>query len=148
MTPLVSPAKWRLRNERSNTILMKYHNPDLGSASDWSRRLGNLLKPIRGPDLGSKGHQYGTSEVVPQTSFGGETSDGATKMSAVSQASLTTRSESFVVLFLYTHSIPPCPGRQKIERLPQLLSFVPKWTLRKSCIQKLSQTHILVWRSQ
>ena len=75
---------------------MTYHYPDLGSASDWSCRLGNLLKPIRAPDLGSKGHQYG----IP------EKSDGATKMSAVSQTSLTTRSESFVVLFLYTHLIP------------------------------------------
>ena len=28
------PAKWRLRNERKNSILMMRHNPDLGSASD------------------------------------------------------------------------------------------------------------------
>ena len=64
---------------------MTYHYPDLGSASDWSCRLGNLLKIIRRPDLGSKGHQYGISE----------TNDGATKMSAVSQGSLTTHSSLF-----------------------------------------------------
>ena len=28
------PAKWRLRNERRNSILMTRHYPDLGSASD------------------------------------------------------------------------------------------------------------------
>ena len=64
---------------------MTYHYPDLSSASDWSCRLGNLLKLIRRPHLGSKGHQYGISE----------TNDGATKMQAVSQASLTTRSSLF-----------------------------------------------------
>ena len=29
-------AKWRLRNERRNSILMTCHCPDLGSAYDWS----------------------------------------------------------------------------------------------------------------
>ena len=29
------PAKWRLRNERRNSILMTRHYPDLGNASDW-----------------------------------------------------------------------------------------------------------------
>ena len=41
------PAKWRLRNERRNSILMTRHYPDLGSASDWSCRVGNLIQPIR-----------------------------------------------------------------------------------------------------
>ena len=41
------PAKWRLRNERRNSILMTRHHPDLGSASDWSYRVGNLIQPIR-----------------------------------------------------------------------------------------------------
>ena len=34
-------AKWRLRNERRNSILMTYHYLDLGSVSDWSCRVGN-----------------------------------------------------------------------------------------------------------
>ena len=41
------PAKWRLRNERRNSILMTRHYPDLGSASDWSCRVGNSIPPIR-----------------------------------------------------------------------------------------------------
>ena len=36
------PAKWRLRNERRNSILMTCHYPDLGSASDWSCCERNL----------------------------------------------------------------------------------------------------------
>ena len=41
------PAKWRLRNERRNSILMTRHYQDLGSASNWSCRVGNLIQPIR-----------------------------------------------------------------------------------------------------
>ena len=41
------PAKWRLRNERRNSILMTRHYPDMGSASDWSCRVGNLIQAIR-----------------------------------------------------------------------------------------------------
>ena len=40
------PAKWRLRNERRNSILMMRHYQDLSSASDWSCRVGNLIQPI------------------------------------------------------------------------------------------------------
>ena len=40
-------AKWRLRNKRRNFILMTRHHPDLGSASDWSCRVGNLFQLIR-----------------------------------------------------------------------------------------------------
>ena len=29
------PAKWRLRNDLRNSILMRRHYPDLGSAYDW-----------------------------------------------------------------------------------------------------------------
>ena len=40
-------AKWCLRNERRNSILMTCRHPDLGSASDWSCRMGNLFQLIR-----------------------------------------------------------------------------------------------------
>ena len=40
-------AKWRLRNERRNSMLMTRHYPDLGSSSDWSCRVGNLFQPFR-----------------------------------------------------------------------------------------------------
>ena len=41
------PAKWRLKNERRNSILMTRRYLDLGTASDWSHCLWNLLQPIR-----------------------------------------------------------------------------------------------------
>ena len=49
------PAKWRLRNERRNSILLTWHNPDLGSASDWSCRKGKFTptKQKLHPDLGN-----------------------------------------------------------------------------------------------
>ena len=51
-TPTLSgfPAKWSLRNERRNSILMTCHYSVLGycgSVSDWLCHKGNLLKPIR-----------------------------------------------------------------------------------------------------
>ena len=42
------PAKWRLRSEGGNSILMTRECQDLASASDRSCRLRNLLQPIRG----------------------------------------------------------------------------------------------------
>ena len=49
------PAKWRLRNERTNSILMSRHYPDLGSASDRSCRGGKFYSTNQKhyPDLGS-----------------------------------------------------------------------------------------------
>ena len=41
------PAKWRLRNKRRNSILITRHYPDLGSTSDWSCRVGNLIQLTR-----------------------------------------------------------------------------------------------------
>ena len=40
-------AKWRLRNERRNFIPMTQDYSVLGSASDWSCHVGNLIQPIR-----------------------------------------------------------------------------------------------------
>ena len=76
-----SPVKWRLRNERRNSILMTYHNPDLGSASDWLCRVWNLLQPIRSSTQiwVVTRHLYGISVLIFQTSFCGETSGGVVK---------------------------------------------------------------------
>ena len=76
-----SPVKWRLRNERRNSILMTYHYPDLGSASDWLCRVGNLLQPIRSSTQiwVVTRHLYGISVLIFQTSFCGETSGGVVK---------------------------------------------------------------------
>ena len=59
-----------------STLMMRHYSQDLGSASDWSYRVGNLIQPIRSTTQISvvTRHQYGISALVSQTSFGGETS--------------------------------------------------------------------------
>ena len=83
------PAKWRLGNECRNFILMTRHYPDLGSASDWSCRVGNLIQPSRSTTQiwVVTRHQCGISALVSQTSFGGETSGSVAKCRLFSQAS-------------------------------------------------------------
>ena len=78
----------RLRNERRNSILMTRHYPDLGTASDWSCLVGNLLQPIRSTTQISvvTRHQYGISTLISQTSFRGETSGGVAKCCLFCQA--------------------------------------------------------------
>ena len=81
-------AKWRLRNRRRNSVLMRHHYPELGNASDWSYTEVNLLQPIRSTTqiwIMTR-RQYGISELVSQTSFRGETSGGAVKCRRFSQA--------------------------------------------------------------
>ena len=82
------PAKWRLRNERRNSILMTCHYPDLGRVSDWSWRVGNLLQPIRSTTQTwlVTHHQYGFSALVSQTSFHEEASGVVAKCRLFSQA--------------------------------------------------------------
>ena len=82
------PAKWRLRNECRNSILMTWHYPDLASASDWSCRVGNLIQLIRSNTqiCVVTRHQYGISALVSQTLFGGETRDSVAKCRLFSQA--------------------------------------------------------------
>ena len=82
------PAKWRLRNERRNSILMTRHYPDLGSASDWSCRARKLIQPVKSTTQVwvVTRHQYGISVLVSQTSFGGETSGSVAKCRLYSQA--------------------------------------------------------------
>ena len=73
-----------------NSILMKRRYPDLGSASDWSCHVGNLIQPIRRTTQiwVVTRHQYGISALVSQTSFGGETSGSVAKCRLFSQAAL------------------------------------------------------------
>ena len=78
-------------------MLMTRHYPDLGSASDWSCRVGNLIEPIRSTTQiwVVTRHQYGISALVSQTSFpstlvfqtsfGGETSGSVPKCRLFSQ---------------------------------------------------------------
>ena len=67
------PAKWRLRKERRNSILMTRY---LGSASDWPRQISHAARPIRSSTQiwVVMRHQYGISSLVSQTtSFPKET---------------------------------------------------------------------------
>ena len=93
------PAKWRLRNERRNSILMTRHYPDLGSTSDWSCRVGNLIQPIRSTTQiwVVTRHQYGISALVSKTSFDGETSGSVAKWRLFSQANVALVSYEFAL---------------------------------------------------
>ena len=60
------PAKWRLRNERRNSILMTRHYSAPLSASDWLKRISHTAQPIRSTTqikVESR-HQYGISALV------------------------------------------------------------------------------------
>ena len=94
-------AKWRLRNERRNSILMTRHYPHLGSASDWSCQVGNLIQPIRRTTQiwVMMPHQYGISALVYKTSFGGETSGSVTKWLLFSQAISMSTYSKWICLF-------------------------------------------------
>ena len=67
---------------------MTRHYSDLGSASDWSCRVGNLFQQIRSTTQVwvVTRHQYGISVLVSQTSFGGETTGSVAKSLLFSQA--------------------------------------------------------------
>ena len=43
----VFPKKWRLRNERGNSILMTCHYSALGGASDWLKYISLEAQPMR-----------------------------------------------------------------------------------------------------
>ena len=64
---------------------------DLG---DWSCRVGNLVQPIRSTTqiYVVTRHQYGTSALVSQTSFGVKTSGSVAKCRLFSQANKITAS--------------------------------------------------------
>ena len=62
--------------------------PEVGSASDWSCRVENLLQPIRGTTQiwVVTRHQYGISTLVSLDVFLRETSGDVTKCRLFSQA--------------------------------------------------------------
>ena len=73
ISPLVSP---QYKYSNFYFILMMCHYLDLGSASDWSFKKGNLLQPIRSTSQiwEVTAHRYGISVLIPQTPFYCETS--------------------------------------------------------------------------
>ena len=66
---------------------MTRHYPDLGSASDWLNQISHAARPIRRTThiWVVMRHQYGISELVSQTSFGGKTSGSFAKCRLFSQ---------------------------------------------------------------
>ena len=74
------PAKWRLRNERRNSILMTCHHTDLSCASDWLKQISLAARPIgRTTQMWVVTcHQYGISSLAPLTSFRGKTKGSQT----------------------------------------------------------------------
>ena len=78
------PSKWRLWNERRNSVLTTRHYPDLSCASV----AENLLQPIKSTTQiwVVKLHHYGMSALVCQTSFRGETRGSVAKYRLFSHA--------------------------------------------------------------
>ena len=76
--------------QRGNSLLITRHYPDLGSASDYSCPVGNLIQPIRNtvPDLGSDALSVWNFCAVSQKPFGGGTSGSVAKCRLFSQASV------------------------------------------------------------
>ena len=77
----------------SGERLQKFHTDDVsqprsGSASDWSCRVGNLLRPIRSttPMCAVTRHQYGITALVSQSQFCGATIGGVGKCRLFFQA--------------------------------------------------------------
>ena len=86
---------------------MTRHYPDLGSASDWSCRVGNLIQPIRSTTqiCVVTRHQYGICALISQTSFGGETSGNVAKCRLFSLAKQYRVCPTFVELNLARHTM-------------------------------------------
>ena len=87
------PAKWRVRNERRNSILITRHT-DLGSACDWLNQIFDAVRPIRSSTQiwVVTRLQYGISALVSETSFGGETSGSVAKCRLFSQVNYPPKS--------------------------------------------------------
>ena len=104
---------------------MTRHYPALGSASDCSRRVGNLIQPIRSTThiwLVTR-HQCGISALVSQTSFGGKTSVNVAKCRLFSQASLD--------LTVGTSTLRPYRQRRQRER-PKSNRFMILFSQKKN----------------
>ena len=80
-TPPTATSRNDVRPERRNSILIARHYQDLGTDSDWSCCVWNLLQPIRSTTQiwVVRRHQYGISALVSQMSFRGETVGGVAK---------------------------------------------------------------------
>ena len=69
---------------------------DLGSASDWLKQISLMARPMRSITLFTQvcqvtRYQYGTSALVSETSFRGETVCSVPKSQLFSQANMFTK---------------------------------------------------------
>ena len=98
---LVSPQnEFILKNECRNSIVMMYHYSDLGSASDLSCYMGNLLQRIRNTTniLVVIVNSYVVSTEFLHLSFNGETSSKIIKYQLLS-ATMTFFDEQWFAYF-------------------------------------------------
>ena len=105
------PSKWRLTNERRNSMaMMTRRYPDLGSTSDWLNQISHATRPIR------RTTQIwvvtvisnGISALVSQKSFGGETSGSVAKCRLFSQATQRQANELWTLpCWQFVFSIGP-----------------------------------------
>ena len=102
------PAKWRLRNEHRNSILITHHYPNLGSASDWLNQISHAAWTIRSTTQiwVVMHYQYGISALVSQTSFGRETSGSIAKCQLFSQARWRAGKERVALLSFSLRALP------------------------------------------
>ena len=89
--------------------IITHHYPDLGSVSDWSCRLRNLIQPIRSTTQiwVVTRHQCGISALISQTSFGRETRGSFAKRWLFSQATCHLHASFCVLLVCGFSWYPP-----------------------------------------
>ena len=89
--------------------IITHHYPDLGSASDCSRRMWNLIQPIRSTTQVwvVMCNQYGISVLISQTSFGRETSVSIPKCRLFAQATHHPHISFCVLLLCGFSRYPP-----------------------------------------
>ena len=159
--PLVSrAAKWRVRNERWNSILMTRHCPDLGSASDWLNQIPHAARPIRStPQIWvARRHQYGISALISRTSIGGKTNGSFAKCRLFSQSTISLQS-STTAAFLRSGGQKPlymvtffCPQGGRHTNGPWKVSKTMQWglisdgfLLQNVCQQTTLWNERLIW---
>ena len=115
------------------------HYPVLGSASDWSCRLGNLTQPIRSTTQIRvvTRHRYGISTLVSQTSFGGESSDSVANVGWFLRPTSTNNSRDVHIIQQLKHSIGKVRlflsqlAHVKFENSKTLALKTVKWAQKK-----------------
>ena len=93
------PAKWRLRNEGTNFILMTCHCRGQSSASDWLCRERYLLQPIRSTTQiwVVTRHQYGILGLLLGRHFAGTPEEESWKAGCFVRCANLTKQPAFQV---------------------------------------------------